>query len=89
VSFLPNPGTEWGESTMNGTHTFATTNVVAQRRASSASSSTGADPRTGFGANLRFRTEADESRIGEDERRIGEDERRIDDGDPRAEENEP
>jgi hypothetical protein len=82
VSFLPNPGTEWGESTMNGTHTFATTNVVAQRRASSASSSTGADPRTGFGANLRFRTEADESRIGEDERRI-------DDGDPRAEENEP
>jgi hypothetical protein len=44
---------------MNGTHTFATTTVVAQRRADSTSSSTGADPRTGFGANLRFRTEDD------------------------------
>lgn len=55
--------------TMNGTHAFATTEVVAQRREKSASSTADAEPRTGFEANLRFRTGGDERRTEADEPR--------------------
>jgi hypothetical protein len=80
---------------MNGTHTFATIELVTQPDASSAhsvdsaSSATEADPRTGFEANLRFRaekgesrTEADGLRTKNDQSRIEEDELRTWEGNP-------